>query len=391
VRKDIEQLYHISQKPKRHIIGLMSGTSLDGLDIALCEISGCGSSTEVILKHFKTADYSEEVKSKIRTVFAKSQVSLEYLTLLNPWIGNYHGKLVNQALKEWQVNPNDIDAIASHGQTIYHCPQHQHDLEDFANATLQIGDGDHLAFETGILTLSDFRQKHIAAGGEGAPLAQFGDYFCFSSNTEHRILLNLGGIANITYLPKAGSFDDILCSDLGPGNTIMDAYMQKHFDLAFDSDGAISSKGRVNLALLSELLDTDFAELNLPKSTGPEVFNLAYLQAAQEGSNTTHLKHEDVMATLCELSALLIAEQLNQLSEDKEINVYASGGGVHNPTLIERIKELVSTRVVIERSNKINLDPDAKEAILFAVLANECLVGKSIEFGVSMGKLSFPE
>ena len=391
MRKDIEQIYHISQKPKRHIIGLMSGTSLDGLDIALCEISGCGSSTEVILKHFKTADYPEEVKSKIRTVFAKSQVSLEYLTLLNPWIGKYHGKLVNQALKEWQVNPNDIDAIASHGQTIYHCPQYQHDFEDFANATLQIGDGDHLAFETGILTLSDFRQKHIAAGGEGAPLAQFGDYFCFSSNTEHRILLNLGGIANITYLPKAGSFDDILCSDLGPGNTIMDAYMQKHFDLAFDSDGAISSKGRVNLALLSELLDTDFAELNLPKSTGPEVFNLAYLQAAQEGSNTTHLKHEDVMATLCELSALLIAEQLNQLSEDKEINVYTSGGGVHNPTLIERIKELVSARVVIERSNKINLDPDAKEAILFAVLANECLVGKSIEFGVSMGKLSFPE
>ena len=342
------------------------------------------------LKHFKTVDYPDEVKSKIRTVFAKPQVSLEYLTLLNPWIGKYHGKLVNQALKEWQVNPNDIDAIASHGQTIYHCPKHQHDFEDFANATLQIGDGDHLAVETGILTLSDFRQKHIAAGGEGAPLAQFGDYFCFSSNSEHRILLNLGGIANITYLPKAGSFDDMLCSDLGPGNTIMDAYMQKHFDHAFDTDGTISSKGRVNQALLSKLLDNDFVGLELPKSTGPEVFNLAYLQAAQEGSKTTHLKHEDVMATLCELSALLIAEQLNYLSESKKQNVYASGGGVHNPTLMQRIQALVSTDVVIESSNKIDLDPDAKEAILFAVLANECLVGKSTEFGVSMGKMSFP-
>ena len=391
MRKDIEQLYHISQKPKRQIIGLMSGTSLDGLDIALCEISGCGTSTEVTLKHFKTVDYPNEVKSKIRTVFSKSQVSLEYLTLLNPWIGKYHGQLINQALKAWQVNPKDIAAIASHGQTIYHCPQHQHDFENFGNATLQIGDGDHLAVETGIVTLSDFRQKHIAAGGEGAPLAQFGDYFCFSSNSEHRVLLNLGGIANITYLPKAGSFDDMLCSDLGPGNTIMDAYMQKHFDQAFDSDGATSSKGRVNLALLSELLDTDFAELNLPKSTGPEVFNLAYLQTAQECSNTTHLKHEDVMATLCELSALLIAEQLNYLSESKKLKVYASGGGVHNPILIERIQELVSTDVVIENSKKIDLDPDAKEAILFAVLANECLVGNSTEFGVSMGKLSFPE
>lgn len=390
MRKNIEQLYYVSQKPKRQIIGLMSGTSLDGLDIALCEISGCGTSTEVTLKHFKTVDYPDEVKSKIRTVFAKPQVSLEYLTLLNPWIGKYHGKLVNQALKEWQVNPNDIDAIASHGQTIYHCPKHQHDFKDFANATLQIGDGDHLAVETGILTLSDFRQKHIAAGGEGAPLAQFGDYFCFSSNSEHRILLNLGGIANITYLPKAGSFDDMLCSDLGPGNTIMDAYMQKHFDHAFDTDGTISSKGRVNQALLSKLLDNDFVGLELPKSTGPEVFNLAYLQAAQEGSKTTHLKHEDVMATLCELSALLIAEQLNHLSKSKKQNVYASGGGVHNPTLMQRIQRLVSTDVVIENSNKIDLDPDAKEAILFAVLANECLVGKSTEFGVSMGKMSFP-
>ncbi|TLX45260.1 anhydro-N-acetylmuramic acid kinase [Pseudoalteromonas phenolica] len=390
MRKNIEQLYHVSQKPKRHIIGLMSGTSLDGLDIALCEISGCGTGTKVTLKHFKTVDYPDEVKSKIRTVFAKPQVSLEYLTLLNPWIGKYHGQLINQALKAWQVNPKDIDAIASHGQTIYHCPKHQHEFEDFGNATLQIGDGDHLAVETDILTLSDFRQKHIAAGGEGAPLAQFGDYFCFSSNSEHRVLLNLGGIANITYLPKAGSFNDMLCSDLGPGNTIMDAYMQKHFDQAFDSDGVISSKGCVNQALLSKLLDDDFVGLELPKSTGPEVFNLAYLQTAQEGSNTTHLKHEDVMATLCELSALLIAKQLNHLSENKELNVYASGGGVHNPILMQRIQGLVSTDVVIENSNKIDLDPDAKEAILFAVLANECLVGNSIEFGVSMGKLSFP-
>jgi len=390
VRKDIEQLYHISEKPKRQIIGLMSGTSLDGLDIALCEITGSGTNTEVTLKHFTTVDYPDEVKSKIRTVFAKPQVSLEYLTLLNPWIGKYHGQLINQALKAWQVNPKEIDAIASHGQTIYHCPKHQHAFEDFANATLQIGDGDHLAVETGIVTLSDFRQKHIAAGGEGAPLAQFGDYFCFSSNTEHRVLLNLGGIANITYLPKAGSFNEILCSDLGPGNTIMDAYMQKYFDQAFDSDGAISSKGSVNQALLFKLLDNDFVELGLPKSTGPEVFNLDYLQAAQQESNTAHLKHEDVMATLCELSALLIAEQLNHLSENIELNVYASGGGVHNPLLMQRIQELSSDKVLISSSDEISLDPDAKEAILFAVLANECLVGTSTEFGVSMGKLSFP-
>lgn len=390
MRKDIEQLYHISQKPKRQIIGLMSGTSLDGLDIALCEITGSGTNTEVTLKHFTTVDYPDEVKSKIRTVFAKPQVSLEYLTLLNPWIGKYHGQLINQALKAWQVNPKEIDAIASHGQTIYHCPKHQHDFEDFGNATLQIGDGDHLAVETGILTLSDFRQKHIAEGGEGAPLAQFGDYFCFSSNSEHRVLLNLGGIANITYLPKAGSFNDILCSDLGPGNTIMDAYMQMHFGQAFDVDGAVSEKGRVNQALLSALLTHHFVKLKLPKSTGPEVFNLAYLQTAQKDSSTTDISHEDVMATLCEFSATLIAEQLNYLSEDEELNVYASGGGVHNPVLMKRIKTLSSDQVLISSSAKISLNPDAKEAILFAVLANECLVGTSTEFGVSMGKLSFP-
>lgn len=388
--KNIEHLYRISQKSKRHIIGLMSGTSLDGLDIALCEISGFGSNTRVTLKHFITFDYSDDVKNKIREVFAKEQVSLEYLTLLNPWIGQYHGKLINQALKKWQVNPIEIDAIASHGQTIYHCPKHQHNFEDFGNATLQIGDGDHLAIETGILTLSDFRQKHIAAGGEGAPLAQFGDYFCFSSTSEHRVLLNLGGIANITYLPKAGSFNDILCSDLGPGNTIMDAYMQKHFNQAFDVDGQITAQGKVNQALLSALVNHDFVERPLPKSTGPEVFNLTYLKAAQSASNTTCISHQDVMATLCELSATLIAEQLNYLSEDKELNVYASGGGVHNPILMKRINELSNEQVLISSSDEINLNPDAKEAMLFAVLANECLVGTSTEFGVSMGKLSFP-
>ena len=149
--------------------------------------------------------YGEDTKAASARFLPASTVSLEYLTLLNPWLGRLHARAVLDCLRDWQIAPAEIDLIASHGQTMYHAPHHQHQRADFRlNATLQIGDGDHIAVETGIITLSDFRQKHIAAGGEGAPLAVYGDFLLLSSPAEERLLLNLGGIANFTYLPRTG-------------------------------------------------------------------------------------------------------------------------------------------------------------------------------------------
>ncbi|MBD1582595.1 anhydro-N-acetylmuramic acid kinase [Pseudoalteromonas sp. S16_S37] len=392
----IKKLYQSAGKAERLIIGLMSGTSLDGLDVALCRISGHGRHTHVTVEAFTTCDYPQSVKDKITRVFAKQTVSLEYLTLLNPWLGQYHGQLINQCLANWQVNPQDIDVIASHGQTIFHCPKHQHGYHEFGNATLQIADADHIAVTTGITTVSDFRQKHIAAGGEGAPLAQYGDYYYFASDDENRILLNMGGIANLTYLPKAAQINDVVCSDLGPGNTLMDAYMRMHFAKPFDDKATVALQGKVNKPLLNELLSEAFFKLDLPKTTGPEVFNLDLLTQAQAQSQTQNLSHQDVMATLSALSAHIIAQHINELAST-ETTVYCSGGGVHNPWLMTQIQQQLGAHISFKGSDVLGIHPDAKEAVLFAMLANECLAGEQTKRpltstpSVTMGKVSFAD
>jgi anhydro-N-acetylmuramic acid kinase len=397
--KYIEKLSNSAKKKSRLIIGLMSGTSLDGLDVALCKVSYSGIDTEVELLNFETIDYDETYKNKIKQVFAKQETDLEQITLLNPWVGTLHGEMVNHCLAKWKVNASDIDVIASHGQTIYHCPKHQHSQKDFGNGTLQIGDSCHLAVKTGIITLGDFRQKHIAAGGEGAPLAVYGDYLLFSSQQENRVLLNMGGIANLTYLPKAMDPSVVFSSDIGPGNTIMDAYVQHFNGIDYDKGSEIAREGEISKSLLNELKKDDFFTMSMPKTTGPEVFNLTYLKRAQDASNTQSLSHNDVLATLNRFSAEVIALAINDCTEQLGVfTLYASGGGIHNPLLMENILSLCPQVSIIHNTQILGIDPDAKEAVLFAILANECLAGSSENFGnpeqgipnTTMGKISFP-
>lgn len=396
----IERLYGIAAKSERLIIGLMSGTSMDGLDVALCRIRGVGSNTQVEVLQFTTCPYPESYQERVRQVFAKRDIDLQHLTLLNPWIGQLHGQLVNACLASWHIDPQSIDIIASHGQTIYHCPQSQHGLSDYGNATLQLGDGCHLALETGIITLSDFRQKHIAAGGEGAPLAAYGDYWYFASDDEHRVLLNMGGIANLTVLAKGAPLEQTLCADIGPGNTMLDAYVQRYFaPLEYDKNSALAKQGKVEPALLQALSAHPFLAKEMPKTTGPEVFNLAYLAQCQTQSQTQNLGHYDVLATLCEFAALEIARQLNGLAEKLgDIKVYASGGGIHNPLLMARIRAYCSAGIELNSLQQLGINPDAKEAVLFALLANDTLAGSTSSEtghlgmpGVTMGKVSFAD
>ncbi|MFM6977058.1 MAG: anhydro-N-acetylmuramic acid kinase [Sphingobacteriaceae bacterium] len=386
-------LQNIANKSERLILGLMSGTSLDGLDLALCRISGSANQTQLTLAAFKTIAYPESFKTALRTVFAQKQVDLEKLTLLNAYIGNYHAELVLQSLKEWGVKPDEVDAIASHGQTIYHAPKHFHGQKDYPNATLQIGDGDHLAVKTGILTLSDFRQKHLAAGGEGAPLAIYGDYVLFSSPDENRILLNLGGIANFTFLPQSGDVGQILSTDVGPANTLIDAVVQAYFQQDFDRDGLIARSGQVNQALLEELMKHPFIVEQLPKSTGPELFNLSFVESAISKLKL-NLKPEDIVATLSRLTAEIVAKTIRNNFNYPNTAIYSSGGGIHNHFLMDQLMALLPD-IKFSSLDTLGIHPDAKEAVLFAILANETLVGEPMEFGygpaVSLGKISFPK
>jgi anhydro-N-acetylmuramic acid kinase len=395
---NIAHLYGIAQKPERRIIGLMSGTSMDGLDIALCVFKGSGGETQVSIEAFETMDFSDEIKTEIRKVFAKQTIDFQHLCVLNPWIGTLHGSLVNQFLQKNQINPTSIDAIASHGQTVFHAPKILHGLPDFPNATLQIGDGDHLAVETGILTFSDFRQKHCAAGGEGAPLAVYGDYLIFSKKGENRILLNMGGIANFTFLPGDLDANRVFATDTGTGNTLLDAYARKFFNKAYDADAAIAKTGQINNRLLNELKADTFFAKPFPKTTGPELFGFDYVETAMQRADSQAITPEDLLATLTRFSAETIAEAVLQCFDLKEsYSIYASGGGMHNPLLMQHLKDLLPN-CTIKKTDELGISGDAKEAVLFATLANEALCGGRTDFGsrrgvpsVSMGKISFPK
>jgi anhydro-N-acetylmuramic acid kinase len=399
MNKNIGSLTNIAQKKQRTIIGLMSGTSLDGLDIALCQISDSGVKTTVEVKKFETIPYSSDFKNEIKSVFSKKLVDFEHLTLLNPWVALKQSSMILDFLKKHGIPKEEIDLIASHGQTVYHAPKALHQNEKFGNATLQIGDGDHMAVATGIITISDFRQKHIAAGGEGAPLAVYGDYFIFSKKGEDRIMLNMGGIANFTFLPGSLDSNLIFSTDTGPGNTMMDALMQQHFPgKYFDESASVAKQGTVNDALLQALKDHSFFEQPFPKTTGPELFNLSYLEMAKQKTGTDHLNVYDLMATLNSFSAQSIAEAVKKtMKGSTDYILYASGGGMHNPLLMNTIQQLLPG-VTIQLTSHLGTNPDAKEALLFAVLANECVAGGEVEFSkelkgipsITMGKISFP-
>ena len=398
MNKNIKKLYSIAQKEERIIIGLMSGTSLDGLDVALCKFKGAGKETKVEVLQFETVPYTNDFKEEIRTVFSKKQVDLEKLCLLNEWIGTQHGEIVNTCLQKWNIDNNTVDIIASHGQTIYHAPKRLHQLEKFGNGTLQIGDGDHLAVTTGITTLTDFRQKHIAAGGEGAPLAVYGDYLLFTNSYENRVMLNIGGIANFTYLPANGNAKEVLCTDIGAGNTLMDAYIREYFPIkSYDKDASIARQGKVNEALLNELKTDDFFKQPFPKSTGPELFNLEYIEKAKEIAGIGSVSHYDIMATLNKFTAdMIVVAFKSTIPLNQSFVVYASGGGIHNPLLMEHLQSQLPN-ILFKDFSDLGINPDAKEAVLFAVLANEALCGENSFEGnligipqVSMGKISFP-
>ena len=416
MNQNLRCLFDIAQKPERTIIGLMSGTSLDGLDIAFCKIKGHGHETELALLHFTTMPFGAAFREKIRQVFAKQTIDFQLLTLLNAVVATTHADLVLEALKSWNIDPSEVDLIASHGQTVFHAPRILHGLDGWPNATLQIGDGDHVAVRTGITTLSDFRQKHVAAGGEGAPLALYGDYLLFSKKGESRVLVNIGGIANFTWLPTADGGHQplavhrppsavsrqpsIFATDTGPGNTLMDHVARRFFQKNFDENGEIAAAGKISEPLLEALLADPFFEKKVPKTTGPELFGPLFLEKAQKTSGTENLAPEDLMATLAFFSAKTLAEAIRKAAgtdgiPTENLSIYLSGGGAHNPVLKKHLAaQLPDSQWFM--FDKLGLDGDAKEAALFAVLANEAVAGGPMpgfglagQPGVSMGKVSF--
>ena len=393
----VRRLAALAEAPQRRIIGLMSGTSLDGLDIALGTFQEAGLDTKFELEQFTTIPYTQDFRETINTIFAAAgAVSLKDVTLLNAVIARTHAQMINDALADWTIQPSSVDLIASHGQTVYHAPAWMHGRADMPNATLQLGDGDHIAHLTGIATLSDFRQKHIAAGAEGAPLAAYGDVLLLSDDHEDRLLVNIGGIANFTFLPAAPRQLAAFSADIGPGNTLMDGYVQHHFpELSYDQDGKLARSGQVNEDLLKALLGDPYLAAPFPKTTGPEHFSAGWLQR-QLTAYGDALSHQDVLATLNQFTAQAIANAARSLPHQPK--VYLSGGGAMNNLLRENLSTELG-QDTLPTTDALGMNPDAKEAILFAALANECVAGDPQTLQgrlkdaplVSMGKISLPD
>lgn len=395
MNQQIASIYNIASKKEKIILGLMSGTSLDGLDLALCKFSESGFQTKHELINFETILYSNSFKDDIESVFCKEIISLEKLCWMNKYIATQHAQFINSYLQKHNIASNYVDVIASHGQTIYHSPFLKHKQVKYGNATLQIGDGDILSYLTNIITISDFRQKHIAAGGSGAPLALYADFFLWSSKQENRVLLNIGGIANFTYLPMSNFFDEIICTDTGPGNTLMNLYCKKFFKKNYDEDGLIAASATVDETFLNHLLSHAFFESNQEYSVGQEIFNESYVELAMQKNNYS-LSNESVIATLNMFTAKSIEYKMNKFLPNSNYTIYVSGGGAKNKTLINNLQKLIPN-ISIKNSDAIGIDSNAKEAILMAFLANETLSNNYQNKNsttnrplISLGKISFP-
>lgn len=395
----IKKLATLSSSESKIILGLMSGTSLDGLDMALCRFSGSGNQTKAELLHFATAVYNEEISNGLRQITSVEQAQMEEVTYWHTRLARLHAEMILDQLKEWNVGLNEVDCIASHGQTIYHSPARDQKRSSPVNSTLQIGDGDQIAVQTGILTISDFRQKHVAHGGEGAPMAGLADRVLFSHSHESRILLNIGGIANYTWLPAEELMGiESFTTDTGPGNTLIDKLTDYFFDEPFDRDGEIAFSGKVQKELLSELMKDSWFEDDQTKTTGPEYFNRQWLfsRASEAGLNPQRMEPTDLIATASELTVQTVANSIRkQIPKNVNPNLYVSGGGAHNAYVIKRLEEELSPMQVRD-FGVLGISADAKEAVIFALLANEMLAGEGFlwthaeESKVQFGKISFP-
>ena len=380
----LARLAALAAQPSRRILGLMSGTSLDGLDLALCRCHGAGATLRVELERFVTVPYEAGFQQQLRAV-SQATVALDELVTLNAEVTRRHAATVLACLADWRTGPAAVDVLASHGQTIWHSPRHQRPGSAYPHhATLQVGDGDHLAQLTGIITVSDFRQRHVAAGFEGAPLAPFADELLFSKPGTERLLLNLGGIANFTWLPAAGG--PAQATDTGPANTLLDYVVRQHYPgRAYDAGGALAAQGHVQAELLAALLALPFFAAPFPKTTGPELFSPALLAQAQARTGTGRLPAPDLLATLAALSAEGVAlAARHYLGPQPAAEVLLSGGGTHNAALRAALAErLPACR--LPTTAEAGVPPDAKEAVLFAVLANETLAGNP---ALPLGKIS---
>lgn len=352
------KLFSINREKKMRelYIGLMSGTSADGIDAALVDFNN--TQPELIAHHYMP--FPPTLNKSILALNQPGHDEINRLGELDRQLGKTFAEAANTLLKKSGVNAKDIRAIGSHGQTIRHHPQ--------LRFTLQISDPNIIAAETGITTVADFRRRDMAHGGQGAPLVPAFHQSILRTMEHDRTIVNIGGVANITFLPCHIN-KTILGFDTGPGNNLMDAWIRTYKQQAHDSQGAWASQGKISQKLLDALLHDAYFKRSPPKSTGPEYFNLKWL----ENYLSSDMTPVDVQATLAELTAITIVNAAKNLMQQGDILI--CGGGVHNQYLMQRL-EILAKPFSVYSTEKFGVHPDWMEAMAFAWLAKQTLERK---------------
>ena len=384
----MKRVAELHQKHEKLVVGLMSGTSVDGIDVALVRIRGHGLETQAEILAFRSEPFPDIHRDRIRTL---GTADAETICRYNFVLGELFAEAALRLIEEAGVSREAIDLVGSHGQTVFHVPKGTHER----GATLQIGEGDVLAERIGAPVVSDFRTRDVAAGGEGAPLAAYVDYLLFHRDGPPRLTLNLGGIANLTLV--SDQIEEVFAFDTGPANMPMDEAVRllTQGEELFDRDGKRAADGRVDQNLLAKLAAHPYLALPPPKTTGRETFGTDFVLPLlrSKGASTAH----DVIATLTAFTAHSIARAVTEfvLPRQQPLEMLVSGGGVHNPVLMMHLKHLLPMMAVRPLSD-FGIDPDAKEALLFAILANETIHGNpnnlpgatGAQWPVVLGKIS---
>ncbi len=371
----------LDRKNSRLVAGLMSGTSLDGVDVALARLTGTGRKMDVELIDFISFPYAEALRALLLKNSQPATSSVLEISQLNIRLAHLYADAIRQVVQKAGVSLEALEAIGCHGQTIYHVP----DAADCAGmpvrSTLQIGDPSTLANLLSTTVVGDFRLADMAYGGQGAPLVPYFDYVYFSHPEERRALLNIGGIGNMSVLPAEKTSGDvysgIVAFDTGPGNMVIDAIVQHFWQQPYDVSGQYAAEGNVDERLLGLLLDSAYYSRKPPKSTGREFYNEAYVEHVLSLAQQLGIQQpNDVIATVTRLTVetIVLAYQNFVEPHTPVQQIIASGGGVHNLSIMSGLRERLAPVPVVSMS-EVGLDPDAKEALCFAVLAHETLNG----------------
>lgn len=387
----------MNQQNPIYAVGLMSGTSMDGIDAALCKITPATKEQgdKVELLAFYTEDFPDQVRAELLALSQGDVGGTRRIALMSSLLGKLYTKAVENLLGQHNFIPEQLSFIASHGQTLYHSLEKEQYLGFEVQQSLQLGEPSYLAERFACPVVSDFRVRDIAAGGLGAPLVPFVDAALYHDPKQDQVLLNIGGISNITWLPKEGQ--EIIAFDTGPGNMLIDQVIERGTDgaLTYDKDGAIAAAGKVHAPLLRWLLSNPYYQLAPPKNAGRENFGKATVDHIVEEGKMRQLSFEDLVATLTQLTAQVNFDAVQNFCPKLPDRLIVSGGGSQNLSLMAALRSLFKTSDVVT-GDVLGFDNAAKEAVAFAYLGYKTMTHETnslpqvtgAKHPVIMGKIS---